>query len=174
MMTVDQKAKVNMVVFGITYDQHSGEVAIGRVFSGTVKKGTEVYVSGHAEQQKIQQVSLFMGQERVIVDSISAGNIAGLVGLKNVSIGDTLSENNIVPFEQIKHYSQPVVTKAIEAKDTRDMMKLIEALRELIKGDQTIVVETEPGDRRAPCKRNGRAAPRDNRDKAKGRLTRFP
>jgi elongation factor 2 len=141
MIKADPKAKVNMVIFGITNDPHSGEVAIGRVFSGVVKKGTELYVTGNPNLQKLQQVNIFMGPERVIVDEISAGNIAGLVGLKNVSIGDTASENNIVPFELIKHYSQPVVTKAIEAKDSRDLMKLIEALRGLSKEDQTIRVE---------------------------------
>ncbi len=141
MITVDPKAKVNMVMFGVSYDQHSGEVAIGRVFSGTVKKGTELYLSGQPDKQRVQQVSLFMGPERVIVEEIAAGNIAGIVGLDNVSIGDTASEANIEPFEQIRHYSKPVVTKAIEAKDTRDMAKLIEALRELSKGDQTILVE---------------------------------
>lgn len=141
MVKVDRTAPVNMVVFGVSYDQHSGEVAIARVFSGTVKKGTEVFLSGQPNKQRVQQVSLFMGPERVIVESIAAGNIAGLVGLDNVSIGDTASENNIEPFDQIRHYSKPVVTKAIEAKDTRDMAKLIEALRELSKGDQTIVVE---------------------------------
>lgn len=141
MLSVDPKAKVNMVIFGITNDPHSGEVAIGRVFSGVVKKGTEVYVTGTPDIQKLQQVNIFMGPERVIVDEISAGNIAGLVGLRNVSIGDTASENNITPFEMIKHYSQPVVTKAIEAKDSRDLMKLIEALRGLSKEDQTITVE---------------------------------
>ncbi len=141
MINVDPKAKVNMVIFGITNDPHSGEVAIGRVFSGVVKKGTELYVTGNPNLQKLQQVNIFMGPERVIVDEISAGNIAGLVGLKNVSIGDTASENNITPFELIKHYSQPVVTKAIEAKDSRDLMKLIEALRGLSKEDQTIRVE---------------------------------
>lgn len=141
MVKADSKAKVNMVIFGITNDPHSGEVAIGRVFSGIVKKGTELYVTGTPDLQKLQQVNIFMGPERVIVDSIAAGNIAGLVGLKNVSIGDTASEANIVPFEMIKHYSQPVVTKAIEAKDSRDLMKLIEALRGLSKEDQTIRVE---------------------------------
>ncbi len=141
MLSVDPASKVNMVIFGITNDPHSGEVAIGRVFSGVVKKGTELYVTGNPDLQKLQQVNIFMGPERVIVDEISAGNIAGLVGLKNVSIGDTASENNITPFELIKHYSQPVVTKAIEAKDSRDLMKLIEALRGLSKEDQTIRVE---------------------------------
>ena len=141
MTNVNPNSKLNMIIFGVTYDQHSGEVAIGRIFSGTARKGTEVYVTGMPDIQRIQQVSLYMGPDRVPVDSISAGNIAGIVGLKNVSIGDTVSEGKIEPFEQIKHYSQPVVTKAIEAKDTRDLMKLIESLRELSKSDQTIVVE---------------------------------
>ncbi len=141
MTAVNPDAKVNMIIFGVTYDQHSGEIAIGRVFSGNVKKGTELYVSGVPDPQRVQQVSIYMGPDRVLVESISAGNIAGIVGLKNVSIGDTASEDNITPFEQIKHYSKPVVTKAIEAKDTRDLMKLIEALRELSKSDQTILVE---------------------------------
>ncbi len=144
MMTVDKKGKVNMIIFGVMYDQHSGEIAVGRVFSGDVKKGTEVYLSGNPNKQKIQQVSLYMGPDRVIVDSISAGNIAAVTGLDNASIGDTCSENNIEPFEQIRHYSKPVVTKAIEAKDTRDLAKLIEALRELTKGDQTIIAELNP------------------------------
>ncbi len=141
MQSVDRNANATAVIFGITNDQHSGEVAIGRVFSGVIKKGTELYVSGNPVKQRVQQVNLFMGPERVIVDSVSAGNIAGIIGLNNVAIGDTCSEVEMEPFEQIKHYSQPVVTKAIEAKDSRDMTKLIEALRELAKSDQTILVE---------------------------------
>jgi elongation factor 2 len=141
MLAVDRMAPVNAIIFGVNYDKQAGEVAIGRVFSGTVKKGVEVYVTGMPDIQRVQQVSLYMGPDKVIVDEIPAGNIAAIVGLKNVSIGDTVSEHNIEPFEQIKHYSQPVVTKAIEAKDSRDMTKLIEALRELSKGDQTILVE---------------------------------
>ena len=56
-------------------------------------------------------------------------------------MGDTLSEEKIEPFEQITHYSKPVVTKAVEAKDSRDTAKLIEALRVLSKQDPTIKVE---------------------------------
>ncbi len=141
MVEVNPDAKVNMIIFGVYNDTHSGEVAIGRVFSGTIKKGTVVYATGMPDQQRVSQVGIYMGPERVPVESISAGNIAAVVGLKNISIGDTVSEDNIEPFEQIKHYSQPVVTKAIDAKDTRDLMKLIEALRELSKEDQTIRVE---------------------------------
>jgi elongation factor 2 len=141
MVSVDRNAKVAMVIFGITYDQHSGEVAIGRIFSGTVRKGTTLYISGKSEQQRVQQVGLYMGPDRVAVDEIPAGNIAALVGLKDISIGDTASEVEMEPFEQIRHYSQPVVTKAVEAKDPRDTTRLVEALMELSKEDPTIQVE---------------------------------
>ncbi len=140
MIEVNPTAQANAVVFGITNDQHSGEVAIGRVFSGTVKKGTILNISGRAEPQRVQQVGLYMGPERVIIDSVPAGNIVALVGLKDISIGDTVSEGTIEPFERIKHYSKPVVTKAVETKDPRDTMKLVTALRELSKEDQTIEV----------------------------------
>ena len=143
MANVDANAPACIAIFGLVYDQHSGEVAIGRVFSGTVKKGTELYISGKPDPQRVQLVGIFMGPDRVAVDSISAGNIAAIVGIKDISIGDTASEVVIEPFEQIKHYSPPVVTKAIEAKDTKDTTKLIEALRELSKSDPTLVVEID-------------------------------
>jgi len=63
------------------------------------------------------------------------------VGLKDISVGTTLSETQIEPFTQIVHYSKPVVTKTVEPKDTRDTTKLIEALREMVKQDPTIKVE---------------------------------
>ncbi len=141
MLNVDPNAPLAIVVFNITYDQHAGEVAVGRVFSGTARKGVEVVVSGLAGKQKIQQVALYMGPDRVPVDEIPAGNIAALIGLKDVSVGDTISETGIQPFEEIRHYSPPVVAKAIEAKETKDTVRLIEALRELSKEDPTFKAE---------------------------------
>ncbi len=141
MLACDAKASTNVIVFHIMYDQHSGEVAVGRIFSGEVKKGVELYASGKDGTQKIQQVGIYMGPDKVMVDAVPAGNIAALVGLKDLSVGTTLSETRIEPFEQIVHYSKPVVTKAIEPKDSRDTTKLIEALRVLAKQDPTIKVE---------------------------------
>ncbi|MCL5680395.1 MAG: elongation factor EF-2 [Candidatus Marsarchaeota archaeon] len=141
MLNTDASANTNIVVFNMVYDPHSGEVPVGRVFSGVAKKGTELHISGLANTQKIQQVGIYMGPDRVSVEAIPAGNIAALIGLKDVSIGDTLSTGLIDPFEQITHYSKPVVTKAVEAKDSRDTTKLIEALRELSKQDPTIITE---------------------------------
>jgi elongation factor 2 len=143
MMDVDSKGKANAVVFGISYDQQAGEIAIARVFSGEIKKGMEFKISGQNKPERVQQVGVFMGPDRVLVDHIPAGNIAALIGLKSANVGDTISEDEIEPFEQITHYSKPVVTKAIEAKDSRDTSKLIEALRELSKGDPTIEVRID-------------------------------
>ncbi|MGC9037684.1 MAG: elongation factor EF-2 [Candidatus Micrarchaeia archaeon] len=141
MLNADPTKSLNIAVFSITYDQHAGEVAIGRVFSGTARKGVEVYVSGLSGKQKIQQVALYMGPDRVPVEAIPAGNIVAIIGLKDVSVGDTLSETGITPFEEIRHYSPPVVAKAIEAKETKDTVRLIEALRELSKEDPTFKAE---------------------------------
>ncbi len=69
MMDVDAKAKTNAVVFGITYDQHSGEIAIARMFSGTVKKGMEFHISGQNNPGRLQQVGVFMAPDRVLVDA---------------------------------------------------------------------------------------------------------
>ncbi len=141
MLACDAKASTNIVIFHMMYDQHSGEVAVGRVFSGVVKKGVEFHLSGRSDTQKVQQVGIYMGHDKVMVDSVPCGNIAAIVGLKDVSVGTTLSETPIEPFTQIVHYSKPVVTKAIEPKDSRDTTKLIEALRMLSKQDPTIKVE---------------------------------
>ncbi len=140
MRDVATNAKANIVVIGISYDPHGGEVAIGRVFSGTIRKGTMVYVSGRPDQEKIQQVGLYMSNDRVQIDEVAAGNIAAIVGIKDLMIGDTLSEGSILPFEQITHYAKPVVTKTIDAKESKDTLKLIEALRELSKIDPGLVV----------------------------------
>ncbi|MCL5115103.1 MAG: GTP-binding protein, partial [Candidatus Marsarchaeota archaeon] len=116
MLGTDMNGKTNAVVFGIKYDQQAGEIAVGRIFSGIAKKGTELHISGKSQTQKVQQVGIYMGPDKVLVDEIPAGNIAALIGLKDLAIGDTLSENIIEPFEQIKHYSPAGGTKAIEAK----------------------------------------------------------
>ncbi len=140
MLEVDPNAKANAVVFGISYDPHGGEVAIARVFSGTFKKGLEVHVSGRPDIERVQQVGLYMGPDRVQIEEVSAGNIAAVVGIKDLQIGDTLSEDEIIPFEQITHYAKPVVTKSVEVKESKDTLKLIQALRELSKTDPGIVV----------------------------------
>ncbi len=141
MARCDRSGDVAFMVTSISMDPHAGEVTTGRLFSGTVEKGTEVFISGLYKKNRIQQVGIFEGQERVEVDSVPAGNIVALVGLKDVVIGSTLSTSEIVPFESMKHYSEPVVTVAVEAKSTKDLPRLVELIRRFAKEDPMIRVE---------------------------------
>ncbi|RMF90367.1 MAG: elongation factor EF-2 [Methanobacteriota archaeon] len=143
MVQCDQKAKLAMMITDISIDPNAGEVATGRVFSGTIKKGSEVYLYNMKTKARIQQVGVYMGAERVIAEEVPAGNIAAITGLKEAIAGETISEAGVelAPFEEMKHTSEPVVTKAIEAKNMKDLPKLIEVLRQLAKEDPTLRVE---------------------------------
>ncbi len=142
MVNCDPKGKVCGIVFGVVVDKHAGEVGIARILSGTVKKGTDLTVASKHTSAKLQQVGVYMGPDRVQVEEVPAGNIAALVGLRDLYVGETVSENpTFEPFEQIKHYSEPVVTKSIEAKNSKDLVRLIEVLRQISKEDPTLKVE---------------------------------
>jgi elongation factor 2 len=141
MLACDKNGNPVGVVFGVVYDEHAGEVAVARMFSGSVTKGTELYIASLKKSAKVQQIGVFMGPDRVAAERVSAGNIGAIVGLKDVYVGETISSRPIEPFEQIKHYSEPVITKSIEVKEQKDLPKLIEALRSISKEDPTIKVQ---------------------------------
>ncbi len=141
MLNCDPNGPMVGAVIGVVHDKHAGEVAILRLFSGKVHKGQDVYAISKNELAKIQQVAIYMGPDRVNVESIIAGNIAAVIGLKDTYIGETVSSVVIDPFEQIKHYSEPVVNKSIEPKNSKDLSKLIEVLQKLSREDPTLKVE---------------------------------
>ncbi len=125
----------------IVIDKHAGEIAAGRLFSGTIKQGDEVYMNLAKKKVRVQQVSIYKGAQRIQMDEVIAGNVVGIVGLKDVFAGETVSKNEIEPFEAIKHLFEPVVTKSISAKKTADLPKLIEVLKQVSKEDPSIKVE---------------------------------
>ncbi|MCD5409273.1 MAG: elongation factor EF-2 [Methanocellales archaeon] len=140
----DPKGPVALMVTDISIDPHAGEVATGRLFSGTLKRGEELHISGTTRTNRLLQVGIFMGAERLEIERIPAGNIAAVTGLKDVIVGSTVTSiGEIIPFESIKHASEPVVTVAVEAKHMRDLPKLIEVLRQISKEDPTIKVEID-------------------------------
>ncbi|MFA6328385.1 MAG: elongation factor EF-2 [Candidatus Micrarchaeia archaeon] len=141
MLKCDPLGKTIGVCFGVVNDPHAGEVAMVRMFSGTIRKSDMLFLASRLTSEKVQQAAIYMGPDRVMVDNVLAGNIVGLVGLRDVYVGETVSTDKIQPFEQIKHYSEPVVTKSIEAKDSKDLAKLIMALRQIGKEDPTLKVE---------------------------------
>ena len=124
-------------------DPHAGLVATGRVFSGTVYEGEQVYLLGAKREYRVQQVSIYMGPFRDAVPEVRAGNIAALLGLDAARAGETLVDvaykNQMYPFERIKYITEPVVTIAIEPKHPRDLPKLIEVMRKLSIEDPNLV-----------------------------------
>jgi len=141
LIACDPKAEPTFVPIKIVVDKHAGEVAAGRLFSGTLKQGDEVYMNLAKLKTRIQQVSVYKGAQRVVVDEVSAGNIVGVVGLKNVFVGETVSKNEVEPFEAIKHIFEPVITKSIEATKAADLPKLVEVLKQVNKEDPGIKIE---------------------------------
>lgn len=143
MLKCDPKGKMVMVVTKIILDKHAGEVATGRVWSGTVKTGQEVYLINSKRKARIQQVGIYMGPERINMEAVPAGNIVAVTGLRDAMAGETVSVEQIEPFEALHYASEPVVTVAIEAKNVKDLPKLIEALRQLAKEDPTLHVKID-------------------------------
>jgi elongation factor 2 len=140
MRLVDPDGDVVFMVTDISMDPHAGEIATGRLFSGTLEKGQELYVSGTAGKNRIQNVGLFMGGEREEVERVPAGNVAAVTGLRDAIAGSTASSVEMTPFESIEHISEPVITKSVEAKSMDDLPKLIETLRQVSKEDPTIQI----------------------------------
>ncbi|MCZ7385376.1 MAG: elongation factor EF-2 [Candidatus Methanoperedens sp.] len=141
MINVDRNGKVALMITDITTDPHAGEVASGRLFSGTLERGKEIYISGMPNANRIQSVGLFMGPERIECDKIPAGNIVAVTGLTDAIVGSTAStDKSMTPFESIRHVSEPVMTVAVEAKHMKDLPKLVEVLRQVAKEDPTLKV----------------------------------
>ena len=137
----DPNGPVAMIVTKIIVDKHAGEVATGRLFSGTMKQGQEVYMNQGKRNVRLQQVSVYRGAQRIAVDEATPGNIIGVVGLKDTYAGETVSTEPMIPFEAIKHIFEPVVTKSIEATKAADLPKLVEVLRQVGKEDPSIKIE---------------------------------
>ena len=141
MRLVDDEGEVVFMVTSISMDPHAGEIATGRLFSGTLERGQDLYVSGTAGTNRIQSVGIFMGGEREEVERIPAGNIAAVTGLRDAIAGSTVSSIEMTPFESIEHISEPVITKSVEAQSMDDLPKLIQTLQQVSKEDPTIRVE---------------------------------
>ncbi|MDD1770402.1 MAG: elongation factor EF-2, partial [Methanomassiliicoccales archaeon] len=142
MLTCDRTGPTMFMVTKIIMDPHAGEVAVGRLFSGKLTKGMEMYINGVGQSNRVQIVALSVGADRIPVEEMDSGNIVAVSGLKDAMAGSTVSTiKEIEPFEKIVHYSEPVVTVAIEAKHMKDLPKLVEVLRTVAKADPSLQVQ---------------------------------
>ncbi len=143
MMDCDSSGPLSLMITKIWMDPHAGEVAVGRVYSGSIKHGESLWAIGAGKAERVQQVSMMVGSDRIQVPEVTAGNIAAITGIRSAAAGVTIArDKDAEPFEAIRHYSEPVVTVAVEPKAMKDLPKFIDALRGLAKSDASLQVST--------------------------------
>ena len=136
--------------FCVTNVQPSGEstVAVGRLFSGTIKEGEKVYLVNAKAETVVAEVSILMGAFKESVKHISSGTLAALTLPGQVKAGDTVVSleqmEGAVPFEAARYVSEPVVTVSIEPKNPKDMPVLLDALDRLTVEDPNLMVIVNP------------------------------
>ena len=133
-----------MMVVNMVLDPAAGPVAIGRLFSGTIKDGQTINIIDEKREGRVQSVNFFMGNQREQVGELGAGNIPALLGLTDCRAGNTLSSvKGIQMFEGVKYVSEPVVQIAIEPKHPKDLPKLVEFLQQLTIEDPNLIVKID-------------------------------
>ena len=133
-----------MMVVNMVLDPAAGPVAIGRLFSGTIKDGQTLHIIDEKREGRVQSVNFFMGNQREQVGELGAGNIPALLGLTECRAGNTLSSvKDIQMFEGVKYVSEPVVQIAIEPKHPKDLPKLVDILRQLTIEDPNLIVKID-------------------------------
>ncbi|MBM3291709.1 elongation factor EF-2, partial [Candidatus Bathyarchaeota archaeon] len=143
MYSIDPDGPTIVCITNIVIDPQAGVVSTGRIFSGTLRKGQDFFMVSANKVVKAQQVSIYMGQYREIVDEIPAGNVIALLGIGEGRSGETLVDYSLkdeaVPFESIKYQSDPVLTIAVEPKKPIDLPRLIDALQKMSIQDPNLV-----------------------------------
>ncbi|MDO8516619.1 MAG: elongation factor EF-2 [Nanoarchaeota archaeon] len=133
--------EIAFVITRIVIDPKSGkEISAGRLWSGTLKVGMDVYLNLLKKKQRIQQVLVYDGIKPEQVEEVSAGNVLAISGIMGEA-GETITLNEQQPFEEMKPIFEPVITKAIEVEKSVDLPKLIEVLRKVAKEDPSIKIE---------------------------------
>lgn len=137
----DPKEEIAFVITNTIIEGKSGkEISAGRLFSGTLKPGMEVYLNNDKKKQKIQQVLVYNGIKPEQMDEVPAGNVCAITGIVSQP-GETITENPQEAFENIRHIFDPVITKSITVPKPQDLPKLIEVLKKVAKEDPTLKIE---------------------------------
>src|ERR1700752_3210364 len=132
------------LAFKIMSDPFVGHVTYIRIYSGVLKSGSYVYNSGKGTRERISRLLQMHANKREEIEEVYAGDICACVGLKIVTTGDTLcDENKQIILESIE-FPAPVISVAIEPKTKADQDKLGVAMQRLAQEDPTFRVSTEP------------------------------
>ncbi len=139
----DPKSPFSSIAFKIMTDPYVGKLTFFRVYSGTLKKGEQVYNATSAKKERVGRLLFMHANSREDIDEVRAGDIAAAVGLKEVRTGDTLCDiDKPILLEQM-NFPEPVIRIAIEPKTKADSDRLGAGLQKLAEEDPTFKVSVD-------------------------------
>jgi len=131
------------LVFKILMDPHAGKISFIRIYSGTIKSGSYVFNASKGVKERVSRLLVIHANHREDVAEAKAGDLCGVVGMRNATTGDTLcDEEHPVVLESLA-FPEPVISVAIEPKTRQDQDKLSIALAKLAEEDPTFKVRTD-------------------------------
>jgi len=131
------------LAFKIATDPFVGALTFFRVYSGVLKSGDSIYNPVKSKRERIGRIVQLHANSRIEIKEVYAGDIAAAVGLKNVSTGDTLcDEDHIITLERME-FPEPVISVAVEPKTKADQEKMGIALNKLAQEDPSFRVHTD-------------------------------
>ncbi|MBA3634306.1 MAG: elongation factor G [Acidobacteria bacterium] len=139
----DASAPFSGLVFKLMADKHLGQLAFVRIYSGTVKSGSYVYNTIKGTKERVGRLMLMHANKREDVESATAGEIIAIGGMKNVTTGETISDENKQIILESMEFPDPVVRVAVEPKTRQDQDKMGIALNRLAQEDPSFQVSTD-------------------------------
>jgi elongation factor G len=133
----DDNNKFCSLAFKLWTDVYAGKLVFFRVYSGRLKKGDNIYNPRTRRRERVARLMIIQGSERKDVDQVYSGDIAALVGLRNISTGDTLCDEEFDVTLFPPTFPEPVISMAVEPKTKADREKLGEGLQRLAEEDPT-------------------------------------
>src|SRR5580658_3966387 len=133
----DDNNKFCSLAFKLWTDVYAGKLVFFRVYSGKLKKGDTIYNPRTRRRERVARLMIIQGSERKDVDQVFAGDIAALVGLRNITTGDTLCDEEFDVMLEPPTFPEPVISMAVEPKTKADNEKLGEGLQRLAEEDPT-------------------------------------
>src|SRR5437773_1097818 len=133
----DDNNKFCSLAFKLWTDTYAGKLVFFRVYSGTLKKGETIYNPRSRKRERVSRLMMIQGSERKDVDQVFSGDIAALVGLRNIWTGDTLCDEDFEVALEPPTFPEPVISMAVEPKTRADRDKMGEGLQRLAEEDPT-------------------------------------
>ena len=142
-ISASDDAKPIALAFKLWADKFVGKLVFIRVYSGIIKKGDTIYNPRTRKTERVGRLLQIQANQNTDVDAVYSGDIAAIVGLRNVTTGDTLTcDDNDYTLEP-PTFPEPVIAMAVEPKTKADQEKMSNALGRLSEEDPTFQVKTD-------------------------------